>query len=307
MDKIKIVIVTGTGGILGTGHIQRMLNLAVHLNRTDIFSALIYLKQEDHPLERKFAYMLTDSISQDTGLIIRDMRDSSVEEIQMLKQAAPVLAIDDSGAGRISAAYSLNLLPVPSDDKKNIIPDPSLFLYGYNFAEGINNLKEKNSLKRDIDITVYAGYDPSPELISSIKKSIPGSASSVLLKGGKAINFTGEIIQQEIPYAEIISRSKIIITHFGLTMFEADACGCKIAALNPTSYHSSLTDMVRQDLRIIYLSEYSQFSPDNLKDIIRHELKSANDKNFSPSDILKKINKCTENFIDYIDNICNKL
>ena len=306
MDKTKIVIVTGTGGIFGTGHMQRMLNLAVHLNRTDNLSTSIYLKRKEYPLDEKFNSLLTNTIPAGTGLIIRDMRDSSSEEMQLLKQAAPILAIDDSGEGCEYADYAINLLPAASGNLNKIRLEKSLFLYGYNFAEGIALLNEKNDFKRDIDIAVYAGYEPSPELLSSIKKSIPDSFNSVLLTGGKAVNFTGEILKTEIPYAEIISRSKIVITHFGLTMLEADACGCKIAALNPTAYHSSLTDLVRKEFDIIYSSEYKNFAPDALKKEVESESVYNTEKDFSPSDIINKINTSTENFIKYLEEITNK-
>ncbi len=306
MDKRKIIIVTGTGGILGTGHIQRMLNLAVNLNRTESFTASIFLTQNEFPIDRKFAGMITDSIPSDAELIIRDMRDSTIEEMKSLKEKGPVLAIDDSGTGREYADFSLNLLPLPSEEIHNIKPDKSIFLYGYNFAEGISSLIERNFLKRDIDAAVYAGYNPSQELLSSIRKSIPQQYNSVLLAGGKALNFTGNILQMDTSYAEIISRSKIVITHFGLTMYEADACGCRIAALNPTAYHSSLTDLVLNDFNVIYSSEYADFVPEALKKAIESELADNSEKDFSPADIVSKISICTENFIKYITKICQE-
>ena len=113
MDKKNIIIVTGTGGILGTGHLQRMLNLAVHLNSTDDFSASIFLKQNYYHTEKSFGNIITDSIPENTDLIIRDMRDSSAEDIQLLKEKAPVLVVDDSGPGNMSADYIITLLPVP--------------------------------------------------------------------------------------------------------------------------------------------------------------------------------------------------
>ncbi len=302
MDKKKILIVTGTGGILGTGHIQRMLNLAVHLNMKNNLSASIYLTQNHHPVKNKFTYLLTDSIPPDTDLIIKDMRDSSVDEINSLRKTAPVLAIDDSGDGKAFADYNLNLLPVPSDTESIIKLETSLFIYGYNFAEGISQLKHK-SISKDIDVTIYAGYDPSSELITSIKKSIPESINSILLKKGKADNFTGEILKSEIPYAEIIARSRIVITHFGLTMFEADACGCKIAALNPSEYHSKLTGIMNQDFNIIYSSEYTSLSIEDLKNTIETELKKKYDDIILPDKILNKINTGTENFIKYIEKV----
>jgi len=303
MDKKKITIVTGTGGILGTGHIQRMLCLAERLNREKSFSASILLKQNVYPLPDKFNSLLTDTIPADTGLIIRDMRDSSIEEIRSLKKSAPVLAIDDSGEGANYADHKISLLPVPSGGLRNDKPDISKFLYGYNFTRGINLLKDRNHLKRDIDVAVYAGYDPSAELISQIKKSIPENTSSLLLSGGRAARLTGDISPENINYAEVLSRAKLVITHFGLTMFEAHACGCSIAALNPTSYHSTLTDMISVEFNIIYSSEYRLLSPDVLRNVIDKELNNYNGQYISINVILKKINICTENFIDYIREI----
>jgi len=305
MDKKKITIVTGTGGILGTGHIQRMLNLAVHLNMKNNFSASIYLTKNQHPVDSKFDYLLTDLISPDTDLIIKDMRDSSADEINSLRKTAPVLTIDDSGEGKDYADYSLNLLPVPSEKKSFIKPETSLFIYGYNFAEGISQLKHK-SVSKDIDITVYAGYAPSPDLISSIKKCMPESINSILLKKGKPVNLTGDFLKSEISYAEIIARSKIVMTHFGLTMFEADACRCKIAALDPTEYHSKLTEIMNQDFNIIYSSEYTSLSIEDLMNTIETELKNKSDNIILPDEILNKINTGTENFIKYIEAIIIK-
>ncbi len=304
MIKKKIVIVTGTGGILGTGHLQRMLNLAVHLNSKDNFTASIYLKQNEYPLPEELTTLFINSLPSDTSLIIHDMRDSSIEDMVLLKKTAPVITIDDSGAGRESADYAVNLLPVPSEISKNSKPDTELFLYGYNFAEGIRKLENKDSIKRDIDVAIYAGYEPSPDLISSLLKSIPESAVSVLLTAGRSILLTGETLSSEIPYAEIISRSKIVITHFGLTMFEADACGCSIAALNPTEYHSALTEIVSKNFKVIYSSEYRSCSPDILRQEIQNEIKEFKNKNISLTEILSKINNGTENFIHYIQKIC---
>lgn len=300
MDKKKIIIVTGTGGILGTGHLQRMLNLAVRINRSNTLSASILLRQNEFPLPEKWNNILVESIPQDISLIIRDMRDSSIDEIVLLKQIAPVIVIDDSGPGRMYAKHVINLLPLPSEDCKNIKPDTSLFLYGYNFTEGINLLTEKNTPGSNIDIAVYAGYNPSDELVSSIRNSIPLETNSILLKGGKATPLTGKFSQLEVSYTEILVRTKIIITHFGLTMFEADACGCKIASLNPTEYHTKLTETVKKNFNIIYSSDYNSFAPDVLQTIIRHELAEATSKNYHLSEIIKKINSGTENFIDFI-------
>lgn len=307
MDKKKIIIVTGTGGILGTGHIQRMLNLAVHLNRTGNYSVSFFLRQNEYPLSLKFNYLIVDSIPSEVSFIIHDMRDSSPDEMKFLKNIAPVITIDDYGLGGDSADYTINLLPLPLENSRNNKPDTSLFLYGYNFTEGVKLLSKKNIFKRNIDVTIYAGYDPSPELVDSIRESIPDHISSVILKKGMVFPFTGNFSQREISYTEILFRTKIIVTHFGLTMFEADACGCTIAALNPTKYHTRLTESVSDDFKIIYSSEYDIFLPYDLKKIIIHELMNFTDKKISPTGVLKKISAKTENFLDFLNKIINTI
>lgn len=303
MSKKNILIITGTGGILGTGHLQRMLALAVHLNTTGDFSAKILLKQNQFPPDEFFKNILAETIPVNTDLIIRDMRDSSVEEMLLLKQIAPVLAVDDSGRGNTVADYKITLLPVPSDTNKTARPDTSMFLYGYNFSKGIESLVEKNFSGRDIDVAVYAGNDPSQKLVAEIKKAIPKSENSLLLTGKEPVILTGNVSRTGDGYAEILCRTKIIVTHFGLTMFEANACGCGIAAFNPTAYHNSLTELMKEKFRILYSSEYNSFSSGHLHDVIEKELKNFTDKKLSIYFILDTIHQGLDNFTAYLNKI----
>ena len=307
MNK-KIIIVTGTGDHLGTGHFQRMANLAISINKEKNLSASIFmpynmpynLPYKKHSLIEKFKDILVENIHLDTDLIIRDMRDSSLTEIKNLKTIAPVLTIDDIGEGRNIADYTLYLLPTLSE---NIKLNHKLFLYGYNFMYGIESLKEKKSIKKDIDIAIYMGSDPDKKLITDIKKSIPENLSSILLSHNRAASLTGRVRVNDLQYGEILCRSKIVITHFGITMFEAHICGCKIAALNPSAYHNALTDIIYGDFNILYKSDYTSFIPDEMFNIIDKNLKIINDKEIRVNNILKKINSGNENFIKYIKRI----
>ncbi len=303
MDRKKITIVTGTGGELGTGHYQRMLNLALALNSSGKFSTVISLQRKVYPPHSEFANLFTDNVPDDTGLIIRDMRDSERDDILTLKSIAPVLVIDDSGDGRRFADYALNILPLPSEGSAGIKPESRLFIYGYNFTAGIDSLKISGISDREIDLTVYAGYNPADEIVSSIKESVPSGAKSVLLAAGSGVALTGVYNPQGLDYAGILSRSKILVTHFGLTMYEGDACGCSIIALNPTHYHSRLTDTVSGEFRIIYSSLYHELNRERLSASIEHELKNYIDKKISPADTLARIAAGTNNFIAYIESL----
>ena len=305
MNK-KIVIVTGTGGMLGTGHFQRMVNLVVAINKENNLNAKIFLGHNkynnEHGLPERLRHILTEDIPPDTDLIIRDMRDSSTDEIENLKKTAPVLTIDDLGEGKNSADHALYLLPAPLEASKDIRLSNNLFLYGYNFMTGIESLRERDFIK-DIDLAIYLGSDPDKELISRIKKSIPKNLSAIVLAAGKAITLTGQIKTDDIQYAEILCRSKILLTHFGITMFEGHICGCRIAALNPSQYHSALTATVYDDLNILYLSDYAAFNADEMFNIIDKNLKIIDDKVIAVDNIQKEINTKNKNFVEYIKKI----
>ena len=303
MTKKNILIVTGTGGALGTGHLQRMLALAVHLDIIDFFSVKIFLKQNSFPPDEIFKNLLTETIPENIDLIIRDMRDSTVEEILLLKQIAPVLAIDDSGSGHPITDYQITLLPVPSEAGKPVKPDTSMFLYGYNFSKGMESLAEKIFFDRDIDVAVYAGNDPSLEFVDKIKKAIPETVNSILLTGKEPVILTGNMQLSDTGYAEILCRTKIMITHFGLTMFEAHTCGCMIAALNPTSYHNTLAELMREEFSILYNSEYNFFLPEDLRNVIEKALKNFTDKKISINYIIEEVNKGRNNFTAYLKKI----
>lgn len=303
MDKRKIVIITGTGGILGTGHLQRMLNLASFMNDKNEFDISLLILEGDYPLPENFSRMKRDTLPEKADLIIRDMRDSSPEEIKSLEKIAPVLVVDDAGKGRGAAFKSIDLLPRPDEDSSELEIHTECFLYGYNFTRGIESLGRRVISSREIDIAIYAGFNPEPGLLSQISRSVPENTRAIILSAGGPVVLTGDPLPEKISYAEILAGSKTVMTHFGITMFEANICGCMIAALNPTRYHSELTETIRREMKLVHSAEYSSFDPVLMSDDIALALKKNPVQDISPDDILYRINSGLENFTHYIHKI----
>ncbi|HOP64010.1 MAG TPA: hypothetical protein PK358_12010 [Spirochaetota bacterium] len=303
MEKNNIIIVTGTGGELGTGHLQRMLNLVSYITGKHNFDVSILLQKGEAGIPERFRHMLITSLPPSADLIIRDMRDSSKEEITSLKSIAPVLAVDDAGEGRSSADHYVDLLPnkISGSNEPGFYTEK--FIYGYNFTEGIKNLSGADPVSRDIDITIYAGFNPPEELLTKISKSIPESTKAILLSSGRPVVLTGEPLHEDVSYAEILTRSRIVMTHFGITMFEANICGCIISALNPTPYHGELTALIEKEMRIIHSALYSDLDPVILSEDINMNLKKNLAAAVSFNDILERINIGLENFTRYIYKI----
>ncbi len=242
--KATIAVLVGWGEKYGTGHIQRMAALIRHLNTKTDVEALLW---SDSP--PKF---ITGLATIPTGkvrgnridLIIRDMRDSSAEEMLSLKDRAPVLALDDLGPGRSEADFVLDLLPHASGLLSGEgTPDDGLFIFGDTFISGLARLGER-VIEKTIDYALYTGFGASSEYITFLKSLLPRSSTNALLQGSSLLvsDSSGSREFGQSDYSLLLLSSKVLISHFGVSLYEAAAAGCRPVAINPTAYHSLLSD-----------------------------------------------------------------
>lgn len=298
MNKKNVIIITGEGGRLGTGHFQRMCTLASILNKTCTYSAGIIIAEGKPVIPDGIENLLVTAIPPGTSLIIRDMRDSSAAEIESLRKNAPVLVIDDTGAGRSHADHVLDILPSPLCARTF----SGIFIYGYNFITTVNTMNFTEFTK-DIDVAIYAGYKPDMALIENIVSRMPYDISCVLLSGDKIDILRGRVNNMSPDYIHALIRSRILITHFGITMYEGELAGCRILALNPTHYHTELTLMVTERLNVVPAGEYDSIDHNT----INHEISTAVNRNsldiVSSRSIKERIDINLEYLRGYIKNL----
>lgn len=251
LSSTVIAVKTDWGSSLGMGHIQRMTSLLRHLNSQKNIKAYLVAGT----LPRFFPENLTPyakkKIGADADLVIRDMRDSSSGEIKELRKICPVIVIDDNGSGRHEADYRIDFLPNPVHQDSDL---SGCFIYGYNFISSLEKIKE-GTITKDIDFSIYTG---SPEgaghkefILSLLPKdartAVLGGETPVIRENGK------ECVLNDRSYSEIILSSKVIISHFGITLYEANISGCKPVSVNPGQYHHSLSEMAKDKLNLLNL------------------------------------------------------
>ena len=285
MNKKNITIITGTGGALGTGHFQRMCYLGDSLNLMEQYSVKLHIAEGSPSVPGPLQDLLTDSVPGNTDLIIRDMRDSSADEIKSLQQTAPVLVVDDTGPGRVGAAHVIDLLPNPLNSR---VPG-KIFLYGYNFVSEIKSLRTE-VIAKDIDVAIYAGYKPEPSVVESIYKLIPADASVVLFSRGRPSILSEKKVGIDSGYTDLLLRSRVLITHFGITMYEGDLAGCRVLSVNPTPYHSELAGMVTRILNVVPAGEYGKINNKLVYSEITHCMQRSGLKIVSRGSISERIN-----------------
>jgi hypothetical protein len=291
MKNRKIAIVTGWGGQLGAGHVQRMAALMVHLNNERGADASIVADAAPDFIQGHMKLRFTREIHDKPGLIIRDMRDSSAHEMENLKKLGKVLAVDDLGEGRALADLAIELLPCDRTSGNIIksIQPGDMFIYGYNFISSIRKLAGEK-ISKTIDASLYPGHGADNAYIEFLTSLMPEGSNYAVLSGNNSyVMMSGAKFPLEKSCAETILSSKI--------------AGCVPVAVNPSDYHSRLADMAAGKTGMINLGVYGKIENRTAKNII----KSAIEKNTCPyvkaDDIMEKIMDNLDHFASIVESL----
>lgn len=300
MNKREISIVTGWGGHLGTGHVQRMANLACHINSHTPFRAYLVCETKPDFLPDSFNDMVSNEIRTDSAFIIRDMRDSSLRDMDDLKCHGRVVAIDDCGPGREQADLALDLLP----NLKHSIYDKNLFIFGFTFADSVMKL-DAATISKDIDFAIYCGVNPPRRTIEAITSLLPEKCSFAILAGGRSMlsqyGITGPL---KLSYAETLMSSKVLICYFGITLYEGHASGCRLITINPTDYHSRLSDIAAAGLDLVNLGVIDAIDPSSARSAMSGSLTAGASLSIAPSEIIGANRKGLDLFMSRLQSLC---
>lgn len=296
MRREIISIVTGWDPGLGAGHIQRMAALSDYIDREKNTRSFIIADQGAESLPAGILCKVLPYIQSGSSFIIRDKRDSTVEEMLSLKRYCRVITIDDCGPGREFADLAIDLLP----NLKYSVHSKKLFIYGYNFTESIRLLGDRQ-IKKTIDCAIYTGYNPSRETVEFLLSLVPPHATCALLSGEKSlICKEGLSSQLTMSYAEAILSSRVLISHFGITLYEGLIAGCRLVSLNPTEYHSQLSDSATDELGLINLGTREEIEAGHACEVISKLIGNPVSEKIDPPLVLAHIEKKLEQFYHQI-------
>jgi spore coat polysaccharide biosynthesis predicted glycosyltransferase SpsG len=297
-SKHKVALLTDWGKSLGTGHVQRMLSLLEYLLHHKKIDAEIVCDKKPAYIKEDLEKYFVEQLSHDSTLIIRDQRDSNSAEILKLKKTAHVVVIDDQGEGRDAADLAIDLLPVPGFAVEISDFASQAFIFGYNFFSSLEGISI-NCLEKKYDFCVYLGYGADLEYQNFLKEIIPQEAE-VLWLNGESVYQNDDKSSLEMNFAEALLKSRAVISHFGLLLYEAHLCGCKIFTINPGAYHSGLADSVKQLLNLKNFGIY----PDLKKSELAVDLMQVLDGEsiMVSLDVIKaRVLNAIETFIEKID------
>jgi spore coat polysaccharide biosynthesis predicted glycosyltransferase SpsG len=305
INNLRIAIIASFGKELGNGHIQRMTSLLWFLNTRKNTTAFLISDKIPDFLPADLRKYIKSNIDFLPDLIIRDMRDSSEEEINLLKKSAKVIVVDDMGPGRRTADLAIDILPNPDKaETEEISNDGSTFIYGYNFLSAVIDLKGKQ-IKKDLDFALYPGNNPDPEYINYLTSLLPDNSAYTVLNGRESylIREGKKTDTKEKAYAETILSSKVIISHFGITLYEGAISGCRLVSINPTQYHSMLSEKAKKFLPLANLGEFSNINKVRARTLIRETIDGHSCDYINAQDVYNKIISGLEYFYKLIRRI----
>lgn len=177
-------------------------------------------------------------------VVVVDRRESSRELAWELRRLGTLVGIDAAGSGRPYMSYLVDLLPRAFDRDA-----PNLFEPGF-LAQGTGTARPDGG--RSVLVS-FGGEDPARLSERILRRRVAsGLAQATSLKIVKGPRFGSdrlalselpdgvEVVESPTGISDLIARSSLVITSFGLTAFEARATGVACILINPSKYHEIL-------------------------------------------------------------------
>lgn len=227
----------------GTGHLRRCLKLAAEtksfvyvpensgLAETEnLVKEAIYNGLSEAQIIRKFPEV------NEFALIVTDLFKSDSQVMEKLRGCAMVASLDEGGESHLLSDYILDVIPSYNLSRPSNLNEPA-------FIERAANKKAEKVCRINKILVCVGGEDPS---------CLCNLAAKFFSKTGTEITVVSSGVAEEnkiegVTYCSSIPGLKdklyeydLVVTHYGLTAFEAVSTGCGVILLPTTKLHENL-------------------------------------------------------------------
>jgi len=235
----------------GGGHLTRCIKLTKELRCTGR-EAYLFINEginidsflQTSQFDKSFVIPDNDVSSKNWELIILDRCQTPQNELANWKKIAPVIGIDEGGKFRDYFDFLIDIL-IPENFEK-----PSANITSCSLLDLPQKIKTRHHAKnKKLKILISFGQEDAAELgLSAIKKLAKtnlNKAEITLLKGG--LNKSKSPIPDYVKaldsmpnLADHLCEYDLLITHYGITAYEALYAGTKVLLDHPTPYHKKI-------------------------------------------------------------------
>ena len=252
MEKNILVVPAFEPG-RGGGHLMRCTTLVRRL-RDSGMEAWLYFTAEENSLldnansEKSWLVSKNGLEGKSWGFIILDRYMTPREELSGWKKIAPVIGIDEGGSFRDGFDFLIDILipekfilPLPNIVSPSLLPLPEKIKKTENNTVKTRVLvsfgqEDSAGLGETVTRTLAEKSGESME-ITLLRGSLNSSSSSSYLP---AFPRNVSVIEAVPNLGEHLGEYDLVITHYGITAYEALYAGTPVLLASPTAYHAKL-------------------------------------------------------------------
>ena len=247
----SFLLVPAGGDGDGMGHLSRCLRIAGQLgagvsllsSRLDkASSALLRRGARDSAGRARPEILPGLKPGRRWDVVLVDGRATTISELLQLQKLGPVVCLDEGGEARAFASYLVDALPgLPNRCPANLSSQAFLDLPARSRHKGRGGFQKvlitfggedrQNLSRRLLDALLENGIF-APAQITVVEGP---------LFGPRVWPPATRVLRGVMRLADILPRYDLVFTHFGMTGFEAMACGVPVIQLNPAEYHARLS------------------------------------------------------------------
>lgn len=279
-----VLFCTAAGGAYGYGHLKRCMTLIDE--GSSLFEGILYIRTGADSefsgygdVSSRYTSVSTLEEAGSVDLIFSDQRDTRGRVMRRYSRRAPVVSLDDRGAGRRFAHTTIFALPTVEGYTGNftgpgyIVLDRAIRDAGMATQRGI--IREGRT-----DVVVsFGGADPY-----NLTGLVTGALNRI---GVRPVVVQGPLFTHEMPdgdytladksgnMGEILTRATVLITSFGMTVFEARFLGVPLILLNHSRYHDELAATLKGG--VVNLGYYGTVGEEELSGRLEAALANQHD------------------------------
>ena len=283
----------------GTGHLRRCLTAAIQIG------AFVYIPkdaelEEVNQLIEEFIkrglkdYQIVNEFPQNNeySIIVTDYFSLDLELVQTLSKISPVIAIDEGSDYSQWCDYLLDIIPSMELKRASNYSEPD-------YIEKPKNKKTINHVQNNFEniLICLGGEDPAGLTIpaamafASEKNKITAIVSKCELIQDCYKKSNIAYIPPVYNLREELYKYDLVVTHYGLTAYEAISAGCAVILLATTKLHGQLAQKYG----------FEWLSKKELEEQNPHEILSKSKKLY-PSTLLNQENKSLGEFVKKISH-----
>lgn len=279
-----VLFCTAAGGAYGYGHLKRCMTLIDE--GSSLFEGILYIRTGADSefsgygdVSSRYTSVSTLEEAGSVDLIFSDQRDTRGRVMRRYSRRAPIVSLDDRGAGRRFAHTTIFALPTVEGYTGNftgpgyIVLDRAIRDAGMATQRGI--IREGRT-----DVVVsFGGADPY-----NLTGLVTGALNRI---GVRPVVVQGPLFTHETPdgdytladksgnMGEILTRATVLITSFGMTVFEARFLGVPLILLNHSRYHDELAATLKGG--VVNLGYYGAVGEEELSGRLEAALANQHD------------------------------